>query len=696
MGRSRPAPLGVGDRVVFDGRTRTVVGLDGTLVRLADTGGAVLVVAVAHLLTSVGFAVVAGGGPVPLASAMLTPGLPEAAAERARFWERHVVEVMTGLPPDAAEGARPRPGYDPAVHTVAEREETKAAELAALGVAGASARTVRRKRQNYEARRVAGLVDGRAGRTVAPPLGRADARVVEAVRAAIDEQRDDATRTGEYLRWRAERILAERHGDAVAMPSRSAFYRLLAVVGAGEHVTGSARTRRSLANRPDRPFGQVVAVRPGELMEIDSTPLDVEVHLADGVTGRVELTAMVDLATRSVTAAVLRPTTRGVDAALLLARSCTPELMRPGWPAALELARSVLPWQHLVGLDQRLAHAAAMPVIVPEVIVCDRGKAYLSHAFRDACQALGISLQPAHPRTPTDKPHIERTLESVSTLFCQFVAGYLGRSVETRGTGRTGRPLWSLAELQALLDEWLVAVWQNRPHDGLRDPSAPGRAFTPNEKYAALVAVAGYVPLALSGEDYLELLPRVWRVVNAYGVKIGHRIYDSPDLDRLRQQPSGVTDKRGLWEVRHDPYDITQVWLRHHWDGGWISLPWRHLSTVPAPFGELAWDHARRARPGATEAELAAAAADLLDRAHRGPDQLPAVDRRVAARTRAATPSLAGTRAPATAPSPAASKPTTSKPRHGEPADGGDPAAPLAPVIPLGIFDAHEEARKRW
>ena len=55
-----------------------------------------------------------------------------------------------------------------------------------------------------------------------------------------------------------------------------------------------------------------------------------------------------------------------------------------------------------------------------------------------------------------------------------------------------------MLELQELLDEWLIACWQNRPHDGLRDPEHPGRMFTPNEKYAALVEAAGYVPVALS------------------------------------------------------------------------------------------------------------------------------------------------------------------------------------------------------
>jgi putative transposase len=74
----------------------------------------------------------------------------------------------------------------------------------------------------------------------------------------------------------------------------------------------------------------------------DSTPLDVMVLPDDGVAGRVELTGMIDGATRTVPAAVLRPTTKSVDASVLLARSLTPEPMRPGWPASLAMAHSAL------------------------------------------------------------------------------------------------------------------------------------------------------------------------------------------------------------------------------------------------------------------------------------------------------------------------------------------------------------------
>jgi hypothetical protein len=144
---------------------------------------------------------------------------------------------------------------------------------------------------------------------------------------------------------------------------------------------------------------------------------------------------------------------RAVDAALLLARAMTPEAIRPGWADALRMPRSVLPHASLMALDERLANAAAVPVITPETIVCDRGKAYISDTFRSACQSLGISFQPAHPDTPTDKPHVERTLESVASMFVQHLPGHKGRSTEHRGTDPATEAVWTIHQLQELLQE---------------------------------------------------------------------------------------------------------------------------------------------------------------------------------------------------------------------------------------------------
>ncbi len=141
--------------------------------------------------------------------------------------------------------------------------------------------------------------------------------------------------------------------------------------------------------------------------------------------------------------------------------------------------------------------------------------------------------------------------------------------------------------------------------------------------------------------------------------------------------------------LRRDP-----IWVRDQRRGGWITLFWKQLHRVAAPFGELAWDHARRGLPGASEEELAAAVAGLLERANRGPAEgggedaakLSRKDRRVAARTKA---------------SPAAASIESGPPPAGNRAghrsdDDSQGQAPAAKVIPMPIFDPFAEADKRW
>ena len=83
-------------------------------------------------------------------------------------------------------------------------------------------------------------------------------------------------------------------------------------------------------------------------------------------------------------------------------------------------------------------------------------------------------------------------------------------------------------------------------------------------------------------------------MLSAHGVKIGHRTYDFRALNAYRRQRSGVNTRKGLWEVHHDPYDVTL-------SGSVItttvagSRPVDAFSDRPSPFGEHVWDHAREA-----------------------------------------------------------------------------------------------------
>jgi hypothetical protein len=696
-------PVRAGDRVTVDGRARVVLGASGPLIRFAGDDGAVEEAAVAELVGSGRMRLQPrgpGGHPPALTG---LAGLPPEAVELARWWESHIIEVVDGTPPDAPAGTPPRPAYDPERTSLAGREQAKAAELSVQG-RQIAASTVKHRRQRWQAEGLPGLVDKRVQRR-SSPAGRADPAVARAMEQAIAEATDDSSRAAGFIVWRTGQILAGQ-GQAGLEPSRATMFRLFSRLSAGKHTTGSAATRRGLAGRPQRKFSQAHPAAAGELMEIDSTPLDVLVLLDDGVPGRVELTGLIDVATRTVPAAVIRPTTKSVDASVLLARALTPEPMRPGWPASLAMAHSALPYDRLLGIDERLRHAAARPVIVPDTVVIDHGSVFVSDNFRASCRHLGISIQPAHLATGSDKPHIETMFSSLGTLFCQFASGYLGRSADRRGRHVEDQPLWSLMQMQDLLDEWLIAVWQNREHDGLRDPLHPQRACSPNQKYAMLLETSGYVPVPLAAGDYIELLPAVWRAVNAYGIKISHRTYDAEELNPVRQQRSGVTARNGKWEVHHDPYDVSRVFVRG--PDGWITCPWKYLEKVPAPFGELAWDHvsgrlAEQGQPAPTELERALAVDELLRRAYHGPpDDEPepeapvrtsrrkssARDRRAAARTRAGTAALAGAGATED-PDPA----VTGNDREAPEQDDGEK---LAKVIPLGIFDPFEEAKKPW
>lgn len=673
-----PAVVRPGDRVRFDGTDYLVVALAGTAVRLRADDGAEAVVLASYLMASPEFAVL-GCDPLPsIDSFGLLDGLPVKVLEDAREWERHLVEVQTGLPPQSPEGAVPRPEYDPAMTTVSERERAKAAEL------GAGLRTIQTRRSRYLQQGLWGLVDQRATR-LAEATGRADARVVAAVRDLVDAEIDTSTGTRSRLIRRVVKKLEAEHGvGVVPLPGKTTFYKVIEAVATGRHTFGSAVTRRQTANRPQGVFTPSFAARPGEQVQIDSTPIDVLVLLDNGVVARADLTIAVDIATRTVCAAVLRPVgTKAVDAALLLARMLVPEPMRPGWSQALRMSASLLPYERLLDVDARMELAAARPVIVPDTIVIDGGKVFVSEVFTRACERLGISVQRARPRTPTDKPVVEATFAAINTLFCQHVAGYAGPNPTRRGAGATGA--WTLPELQDLLDEWLLAGWQPRPHDALRDPLQPRRVLSPNEAYAAQVAAAGYLPLTLTGDDYLELLPVEWRQINAYGIRIDYRTYDCVELGPFRLQHSGVTAKRGLWEVHHDPYDVTKVFVRT--PDGWVTAPWTHLPMVSAPFAEFTWRHARTltARRGGddtNETEVARVLDDLLTRAEAGP-----VDKRTDRVTARGRVAAASHRPPASA-SEQADAPPPSPDEKGK-------QERMATVIPFGIFDADAEA-DRW
>lgn len=101
-----------GDEIRLSSGVFMVATLSGGAARLVDAIGQHVVMPLPELLADPALELVSGSRP-SLCSEEALAGLPETAVERARWWERHIVEILTGRPPGSAPGTRPRPEFDP-------------------------------------------------------------------------------------------------------------------------------------------------------------------------------------------------------------------------------------------------------------------------------------------------------------------------------------------------------------------------------------------------------------------------------------------------------------------------------------------------------------------------------------------------------------------------------------------------------
>ncbi|WP_075820076.1 Mu transposase C-terminal domain-containing protein [Serinicoccus sp. CNJ-927] len=543
--------------------------------------------------------------PLPdLGDASILEGLSPRDRQRTEFLHRAVHEVLTGRPPGALPaGFAPDPAYDLGTTTLEERVTAKSAQLGSLGTP-ISARTLKRHIASYRKHGIKGLVDGRALRRRAGTGVQSD-EIIALLEEAMEGQHLTSTGTRsrviKQVRWRAE-------DQGLDVPHDATLYRLLNRMERGRHTFGNATTRRTTANRPDRTFGGQRPQRPGELVEIDSTPLDVRLLLDDNtvstveydkagnvVASSMELTVAIDVATRIPLAAILRPSTKAADAAVMLARMLAPLPQQPGWLETVAYARSALP-EGVIPSDAEVRRLMeSRPTIVPEAITIDRGKAYDSSTFLTGCEMLGISVTLAAPRSPTDKPHIERFFRSLNTLFTQFLGGYKGSNVVLRGQDPDGEAVFNAAQVSVILDLWIAQEWMHRPHDGLRHPALAKRELTPGEMYSVLSGVSPAVPVPLARDQFIGLLPREFRAVNADGISLDQMRFDSPALHPYRRRPSGRGEPHAdLWEIRYDPYRMNCIWLFDHEKNEYIEAEWTMANQAVMPFSRETVALARR------------------------------------------------------------------------------------------------------
>ena len=533
--------------------------------------------------------------------------------QREVVWLRvaHLLEAETGfrggdsLHPGPGE---PRPAYDPRNTTLGQRRQAKVAELkslradesALLGLGQVSERTLKRMAAAWRDRGPAGCIDRRWLRA-----GGGHPSITEEIREAIFAVRTE-TRKRSRTSMQDKCVLvaqyaAEHFGPQVQVPC----YWTLREVWREWFGPGGTRLRYDRTADGIEAAGVPVTVhRPGQVVALDTTPLPVKVR--DGVFGEpvsAHLTLALDLFTHSAVAFRLTLVSdTSVDIAMLLRDVMMPLPMRDGWGPEMEWPYPGVP----AGIVAEFAghRVAGLPFFAPETITTDHGGPYKSHLVVSAQRVLGCNILPARTLRPQDKAACERAFGALRSLLFEHLPGYTGIDVADRGADPEADAVLTMDEMERLVAEWVISVWQNRALGEHAPAWGPGEEHSPNTLFAAAMNQGGFALQIPRPELCYELLPARYVKIHAQrGVKTGGLWYGKSD-PALKPYQGKLSDRggrhKGEWVVRSDRRDRRAVFFQDSADPAeWHVLRWNGLppeGEIPAFSDKTAEELLREAR----------------------------------------------------------------------------------------------------
>ena len=136
----------------------------------------------------------------------------------------------------------------------------------------------------------------------------------------------------------------------------------------------------------------------------------------------------------------------------------------------------------------------------------DHGKAFLSAHVISVCTRLGISIQPAQPKKPTDKPTCERFFKTLREGLIQHLPAYKGPDIYSRGEHVEDAAFLFIHELEDVIREWIALVYHRSRQDGLAVPEWPHLKLSPNEMYETGIARAGLLRIPATPELAYDFL----------------------------------------------------------------------------------------------------------------------------------------------------------------------------------------------
>ncbi len=352
----------------------------------------------------------------------------------------------------------------------------------------------------------------------------------------------------------------ERHGVDPESVSKKLRLDLIDYGASGKYLDDPGSTRQSKDVRPKRPFGHQDVLRPGQVVEIDSTPVNAFCRTPAGEPISAEVLVAIDVCTRMILA--LRVVPAGVVSGnvKLLLFDLLSGAFRRRWRLRDKSEWTCVPAAFALPEGMR-------PII--DGVKLDRGPQMDSTETWISLAQHGVDVNQAPTCTGTAKGFVEAVQRNWA-LVTSGTPGDKGASPKDRGD-QTGAALGpTIEQFELMLREWVVRAYHDRKHRSVRDPLDRRRSVSPMECFINHNSPWDEITVPIDENFVADFLHHATARATFAGMRVGKHVYQGNELNGLRDEDRGT--RCPPLEVRYDPYFPDRVLVRRPEDKKYRSV----------------------------------------------------------------------------------------------------------------------------
>ena len=200
--------------------------------------------------------------------------------------------------------------------------------------------------------------------------------------------------------------------------------------------------------------------------------------------------------------------------------------------------------------------------VVPELVVVDNPPEFHSTHFERACLQIGADIQYAKVLVPWYKGKLERFQGTMNHDLMHGIPGTTFSNILERDEyDPTRHAVVMLSTFREMLHKWIIDVYLQTPHRGIRDTPAHRWHHEMNALPPPLPPNARELDIVLG--------MTAQRVLFHYGIELEGLKYNGPELGQLRRRQGA----RFKVELTFDPGDISHINVLDSGKGEYLRIP---------------------------------------------------------------------------------------------------------------------------